>query len=57
MNLNLKGKRTYILSIGAVLAALVSYLAGDMSLGEAVQSGLLGAGLAALRAGVADSKP
>lgn len=45
----LAGKRTYIVAFGAVVAAVVSYLTGEMSLAEAVNSGLVGAGLATLR--------
>lgn len=48
--MKLAGKRTYIVAFGAVVAAVVSFLTGEMTLGEAVNSGLLGAGLATLRA-------
>jgi hypothetical protein len=44
------GKRTYIIAVGAVVAAAVAFLTGEMTLGEAVVSGLTGAGLATLRA-------
>jgi hypothetical protein len=49
----LAGYRTYILAAGAVIAAIVSFLAGDSTLSEAINNGLMGAGLATLRAGVA----
>jgi hypothetical protein len=52
----LQGKRTYIVAIGAVVSAIVSFLTGEMTLGEAVNAGLIGAGLAALRAGVESVK-
>lgn len=45
----LEGKKTYIVAFGAVVAAVVSFLTGEMTLGEAVNSGLIGAGLATLR--------
>lgn len=45
----LEGKKTYIVAFGAVVAAVVSYLTGEMTLGEAVNSGLIGAGLATMR--------
>lgn len=49
----LQGKRTYILALGAVVAAAVAYLTGEMTLAEAVNSALVGAGIGTLRAGVA----
>ena len=45
----LTGKKTYIVAFGAVVAAVVSYLTGEMTLAEAINSGLIGAGLATLR--------
>jgi hypothetical protein len=48
--MTLQGKRTYIVAFGAVVAAVVAFLNGDMTLAEAVNSALVGAGLAALRA-------
>ena len=47
------GNRTYILAAGGVVAAIVSFLIGDMTLAEAVNAGLVAAGLGTLRAGVA----
>jgi hypothetical protein len=44
------GYRTYIVAVGAVVAAAVAFLTGEMTLAEAVNSGLVGAGLATLRA-------
>jgi hypothetical protein len=52
----LQGKRTYIVAVGAIVSAIVSFLTGEMTLGEAVNAGLVGAGLAALRAGVEATK-
>jgi hypothetical protein len=49
----LEGKRTYILAFGAVVAAAVSFFTGDMTLAQAIQAALVGAGLGTLRAGVA----
>ena len=51
--MDLAGKRTYILAVGAVVAAAVAFMTGEMTLAEAVNAGLVGAGLGALRAGVA----
>lgn len=48
----LQGKKTYIVAVGAVVAAVVSFLTGEMTLAEAINSGLIGAGLATLRAAV-----
>lgn len=48
----LKGKKTYIVAVGAVVAAVVAFLTGEMTLAEAINSGLVGAGLATLRAAV-----
>jgi len=46
----LEGKRTYIVAIGAVVAAVVAFLTGEMTVAEAVNSALIGTGLATLRA-------
>jgi hypothetical protein len=51
--MNLVGNRTYILAVGAVIAAAVAFMTGEMTLAEAVNAALVGAGLGALRAGVA----
>jgi hypothetical protein len=49
----LEGKKTYIVAVGAIVAAVVSFLTGEMTLGEAVNSGFIGAGLATIRMGMA----
>lgn len=49
----LAGKKTYLVAAGIVAAAVGSFLTGDLSLAEAVNSALTGLGLGALRAGVA----
>jgi hypothetical protein len=49
----LAGYRTYIIAAVAVITAIGSFLAGDVTLADAIQNALLGAGLATLRAGVA----
>lgn len=46
----LAGYRTYIVAFGAVVAAAVAYLTGEMTVAEAVNAALLGTGLASLRA-------
>jgi hypothetical protein len=46
----LTGYRTYIIAIGAVVAAAVAFLTGEMDLSQAVNAALLGAGLGTLRA-------
>lgn len=48
--INLQGYRTYIVAVGAVVAAAVAFLTGEMTLAEAINSGLIGTGLATLRA-------
>ena len=45
----LSGYRTYLVAIGAITAAVISYLMGDADLATAVNNALLGAGLATLR--------
>ena len=46
------GKRTYIVAVGVVAIAVGGFLAGDLSLQEAINQGLVGLGLATLRMGV-----
>lgn len=46
----LQGYRTYIIAVGAVVAAAVAFLTGEMDLAQALNSALLGTGLATLRA-------
>lgn len=50
----LEGKRTYILAFGAVVAAAVAFATGEMTLAEAFNAALVGAGVGTLRAGVAN---
>ena len=49
----LAGKKTYVAAAAIVLAALGSFLAGDITLADAIYRVLEGFGLATLRAGVA----
>ena len=49
----LQGKKTYIVAVGIVVAAGVSFLTGDATLSDALNQALTGLGLAGLRAGVA----
>jgi hypothetical protein len=46
----LEGKRTYIVAIGAVVAAAVGFATGEMTLADAINAALIGAGLGTLRA-------
>ena len=48
----LEGKKTYIVAAGVVVSALVAFLTGEATLGQAVTTALEGCGLATLRAGV-----
>ena len=48
----LQGKKTYIVAIGVVVAAVVAFLTGELQLADAVTRALEGLGLATLRAGV-----
>ena len=48
--INLVGYRTYISAFGVVVAAVVGFLTGEMSLAEAINAGLIGTGIAGLRA-------
>lgn len=49
----LSGKKTYIVVVGVVLVAVGGFLAGDLTLQEAINQTLMGFGLGALRMGVA----
>lgn len=49
----LVGKKTYIAATAIVLAAAGAFLAGDITLADAIYRILEGLGLASLRAGVA----
>ncbi len=54
----LEGKKTYIVAAGIVIAALVSFLTGEMDLSTAVVAALAGLGIGTLRSGVkAEVKP
>lgn len=46
------GNRTYIIAFGAVVAAGVAFFTGTMTLAEALNAALVGAGLGTLRAGI-----
>jgi hypothetical protein len=46
----LEGKRTYLVAIGVIASAVGTFLTGDATLAEAVNAGLVGLGLATLRA-------
>lgn len=46
----LKGKKTYIIVVIIALQALVSFLNGEVSMADAINQVLLGAGLGTLRA-------
>lgn len=48
----LAGYRTYIVAVGAIVAAAVSFLTGETTLGQAVNDAFMGAGLATIRAGL-----
>ncbi len=48
----LQGKKTYIVAVGVVVAAVVAFLTGELALADAVVRALEGLGLATLRAGV-----
>ena len=52
----LKGYRTYILSGAGVCLAAVNYLVGDITLTEALQTALLAASGATLRAGISTTR-
>lgn len=49
----LEGKRTHILAASGVIAAVMAFLAGDMTLAEAIQAALVSASVSTLRIGVA----
>lgn len=54
MNNFLVNKKTHIVAAGIVVAAIVSFLTGEVTLAEAINQGLTGLGLSALRLGVAN---
>lgn len=47
------GKKTYIVSVGIVLVAVGGFLAGDLTVQEAINQTLMGFGLGTLRMGIA----
>lgn len=49
----LTGYRTHILAAGGIIAAAVAFLAGDITLAEAIQTALVSAGFSTLRMGIA----
>lgn len=49
----LEGKRTHILAASGVITAVLAFLAGDLTLAEAVQNALLAASASTIRIGVA----
>lgn len=49
----LAGKKTYLVAIGVVVTAVLSYLQGDSTLVQMLEAVFLGGGLAFLRSGVA----
>ncbi|MFP5465153.1 MAG: hypothetical protein ACLGHR_10335 [Gammaproteobacteria bacterium] len=51
----LAGYRTHILAASGVITAVLAFLAGEMSLAEAVQSALVAASVSTLRVGVANA--
>lgn len=51
--MHLTGYRTYIIAFAAVVAAASAFALGEMTLAEAINAALVGAGLGTLRAGVA----
>ena len=50
----LVGYRTYIIAAGAVVGAVVAFLTGEITLVEAVQTAIIGAGFGTLRLGLAN---
>lgn len=52
----LQGKKSYIVMIAGVAAALAGYATGELSLGEAITAGIGSLGIGTLRAGIAKGK-
>lgn len=48
----LKGKKTYLVSLGGVLGAVAGYLTGETTVFETILIAINSLGLASLRAGV-----
>ena len=55
LNQKFKGKKTYAAAIAAIAAAVVSYLAGDSTVLEALQLAFTGLLAGTLRSGIADT--
>ena len=52
----LRGRKTYLLAAGAVLAAVAGYLTGELTAVQALETGWTGAVAATLRAGIGAAK-
>ena len=52
----LEGKKTHLVALGIVISAVIAFLTGDVTLGEAVALALTGTGFSTLRAGVSKAK-
>lgn len=50
----LKGKKTYIVMLAALLGAVAGYASGEITLVQAIEAVLAALGLGALRSGVAN---
>lgn len=50
----LKGKKTYLVAVGAVLLAVGGYLHGDLTWAQAIDTFITGGGLASLRSALAN---
>jgi hypothetical protein len=53
----LKGKKTYIVMLAGILAAVAAYVTGEATLVQAGQMLLIALGLGGLRSGVANKTP
>lgn len=53
----LQGKKAYLVMVGGIIAAVVAYLNGDMSLMQMVGAIWTALGLGALRSGIGKSGP
>ena len=51
----LAGKRTHILAASGVIAAVLAFLSGDLTLTEAIHAALVSASVSTLRIGVASA--
>lgn len=48
----LSGKKTYIVALAGILAAIAAYASGELDLAQTIQAVLASLGLSTLRAGV-----